>query len=121
MKKISLFLSSLLYMSSLYAQSNIEKEVITQFQQDFNAQNYAAIFEKFSPEAKKARSSPALGTAYIVRQFKREEEITLLRQVYGRKFIQVSVYLDKEERKKQQRKQKERQRKKQEKKKWKKR
>jgi len=54
-----------------------------------------------APEAKKARSSPALGTAYIVRQFKREEEITLLRQVYGRKFIQVSVYLDKEERKKQ--------------------
>ena len=41
-------------MSSLYAQSDIEKEVITQFQQDFNAQNYAAIFEKFSPEAKKA-------------------------------------------------------------------
>jgi len=54
MKKISLFLSSLLYMSSLYAQSDIEKEVIAQFQQDFNAQNYAAIFEKFSPEAKKA-------------------------------------------------------------------
>lgn len=37
MKKISLFLSSLLYMSSLYAQSDIEKEVIAQFQQDFNA------------------------------------------------------------------------------------
>ena len=54
MKKISLFLSSLLYMSSLYAQSDIEKEVIAQFQQDFNAQNYAAIFAKFSPEAKKA-------------------------------------------------------------------
>ncbi|WP_180068843.1 serine hydrolase [Acinetobacter sp. YH16038] len=54
MKKISLFLSSLLCMSSLYAQSDIEKEVIAQFQQDFNAQNYAAIFEKFSPEAKKA-------------------------------------------------------------------
>lgn len=54
MKKISLFLSSLLCMSSLYAQSDIEREVITQFQQDFNAQNYAAIFEKFSPEAKKA-------------------------------------------------------------------
>lgn len=54
MKKISLFLSSLLCMSSLYAQSDIEREVITQFQQDFNAQNYAVIFEKFSPEAKKA-------------------------------------------------------------------
>lgn len=54
MKKISLFLSSLLCISSLHAQSDIEKEVIAQFQQDFNAQNYAAIFEKFSPEAKKA-------------------------------------------------------------------
>lgn len=50
-------------------------------------------------ELKKARATPALGRAYILRQFKREEEITLLRQVYGRKFIQVSVFLDKEERK----------------------
>lgn len=46
-----------------------------------------------------AANTPRLGTAYIIRQFKRPEEITLLRQVYGRKFIQVSVYLDKEERK----------------------
>jgi deoxycytidylate deaminase len=44
---------------------------------------------------------PALGTAYIVRQLKREEEITLLREVYGRKFIQVSVFSDKEERRRQ--------------------
>ncbi|MCC5777834.1 deoxycytidylate deaminase [Nitratireductor sp. B36] len=44
---------------------------------------------------------PALGTAYIIRQFKREEEIDLMRRIYGRKFIQVSVYLDKEERKQQ--------------------
>ncbi len=35
---------------------------------------------------------PALGTAYIVRQFKRPEEIDAMRRVYGRKFIQVSVY-----------------------------
>jgi len=44
---------------------------------------------------------PALGTAFIVRQIKREEEITLLREVYGRKFIQVSVFSDKEERRRQ--------------------
>ncbi|PDS43173.1 deoxycytidylate deaminase [Rhizobium anhuiense] len=44
---------------------------------------------------------PALGTAYIVRQLKREEEITLLREVYGRKFIQVSVFSDKDERRRQ--------------------
>ena len=35
---------------------------------------------------------PALGHAYIVRQFKRPEEIALMRRVYGRKFVQVSVY-----------------------------
>ena len=35
---------------------------------------------------------PALGTAYIVRQFKRPEEIDAMRRVYGRKFVQVSVY-----------------------------
>ena len=36
--------------------------------------------------------TPARGTAHIVRQFKRPEEIELMRQVYGRKFIQVSVF-----------------------------
>lgn len=35
---------------------------------------------------------PAVGHAYIIRQFKRSEEIELMRRVYGRKFIQVSVY-----------------------------
>jgi hypothetical protein len=34
-------------------------------------------------------NTPALGTAYIVRQFKRPEEVDLMRRVYGRKFIQV--------------------------------
>jgi hypothetical protein len=37
-------------------------------------------------------NSPARGTAYIVRQFKRPEEIELMRRVYGRKFVQVSVF-----------------------------
>jgi deoxycytidylate deaminase len=37
-------------------------------------------------------NTPALGTAYIVRQFKRPEEIDLMRRVYGRKFVQVSVF-----------------------------
>src|SRR6266480_7845629 len=39
-----------------------------------------------------AVDQPALGTAYIIRQFKRPEEINLMRSVYGRKFIQVSVF-----------------------------
>lgn len=50
-------------------------------------------------DSRTAANTPRRGTAYIIRQFKRPEEIALLRQVYGRKFLQVSVYLDKEERK----------------------
>ncbi|MEQ8295922.1 MAG: anti-phage dCTP deaminase [Nitratireductor sp.] len=50
---------------------------------------------------KEARKLPILGNAYIIRQFKREEEISLLRQVYGRKFIQISVFSDKDERQRQ--------------------
>src|SRR5262249_44333089 len=37
-------------------------------------------------------TTPARGSAYVVRQFKRPEEIELMRRVYGRKFIQVSVF-----------------------------
>lgn len=37
-------------------------------------------------------TSPALGCAYVLRQFKRAEEVELMRNVYGRKFIQVSVF-----------------------------
>jgi deoxycytidylate deaminase len=37
-------------------------------------------------------NAPARGTAYIVRQFKRLEEVELMRRVYGRKFIQVSIF-----------------------------
>lgn len=41
---------------------------------------------------------PLPAHAYIIRQLKRPEEIHLLRKVYGRKFIQISVSLDAEER-----------------------
>lgn len=51
-------------------------------------------------DAEKRADAPILGTAYILRQFKREEEVKLLRSIYGRKFIQISVYTDKETRKK---------------------
>lgn len=37
-------------------------------------------------------------TAYIVRQLKRPEEISLLREVYGRHFIQISAYCDRDQR-----------------------
>lgn len=49
----------------------------------------------------KGPDQPALGTAYIIRQLKREEEISLLRAVYGRKFVQVSIYSDPDERRRQ--------------------
>lgn len=39
-------------------------------------------------------SSPVLGTAYIIRQLKRAAEVDLLKKVYGKKFILVSVFLN---------------------------
>ncbi|WP_234906786.1 anti-phage dCTP deaminase [Rhizobium rhizogenes] len=52
-------------------------------------------------DPKDARNEPLLQRAFILRQFKRVEEISLLREVYGRKFIQISVFADAEERRKQ--------------------
>lgn len=46
----------------------------------------------------KSAVEPALGTSYIIRQFKRAEEIEMMRRVYGRKFIQVSIYGSAQER-----------------------
>ncbi len=42
--------------------------------------------------------NPALGHAYIIRQFKRPQEIELMRKTYGRKFIQISVSASENER-----------------------
>lgn len=39
-------------------------------------------------------NDPKLGSAYIIRQFKRKSEIELMRSTYGRKFIQISIYMD---------------------------
>ena len=36
--------------------------------------------------------TPAQGTAYILRQFKRPEEINLMRNVYGKHFVLISAY-----------------------------
>jgi deoxycytidylate deaminase len=41
---------------------------------------------------------PIERAAYVVRQLKREEEVKLLRRVYGRKFIQISVQSSQKER-----------------------
>lgn len=41
---------------------------------------------------KKAEEIPVPGQAYIIRQFKRPEEIALMRTVYGKQFILVSAF-----------------------------
>ena len=38
-----------------------------------------------------APSSPIPSNAFIIRQLKREEEISLFKRIYGRRFVQVSV------------------------------
>ncbi|POO53162.1 anti-phage dCTP deaminase [Agrobacterium rosae] len=45
-----------------------------------------------------SEKTPALKHAYIIRQFKRPEEIELMRKTYGRKFIQISVYASEKDR-----------------------
>jgi deoxycytidylate deaminase len=45
-----------------------------------------------------SKEKPCLGMAYILDQFKRPEEIELLRRVYGRLFVQISIHAKKESR-----------------------
>lgn len=45
-----------------------------------------------TPESKQEATPPLIATAYIIRQLKRPEEVELLRRVYGRQFILISVY-----------------------------
>ncbi len=48
----------------------------------------------------RTEEAPLLNQAYIIRQFKRPEEIALLRGVYGRQFVLVSAYTPQEPRRK---------------------
>jgi len=41
---------------------------------------------------------PLSSTAYIIRQFKTKEEVSLMRAVYGKKFVQISVHASHETR-----------------------
>jgi deoxycytidylate deaminase len=52
-----------------------------------------ALLNKDNPmvSEEEAPSSPVPSNAYIIRQLKREEEISLLKRIYGRRFVQVSV------------------------------
>lgn len=45
-------------------------------------------------ESERTETVPALGTAYIIRQLKTAGEVEILRSVYGKKFILVSIYCD---------------------------
>jgi deoxycytidylate deaminase len=58
-----------------------------------NAKNRAAFAGVAISRIHEIRNdeNPQLGTAYIIRQFKRPEEIELMRRIYGRKFIQISI------------------------------
>jgi cytidine deaminase len=47
---------------------------------------------KDDPRGKKAEEVPVPGQAYIIRQFKRPEEVALMRTVYGKQFILVSAF-----------------------------
>lgn len=48
--------------------------------------------ELVRPDDTAAEETPLPHQAYLLRQFKRPEEIALLRSVYGRQFILVSAY-----------------------------
>jgi cytidine deaminase len=56
------------------------------------------LAEGHVPDGKHAEEAPLPSQAYIIRQFKRPEEVSLLRSVYGRQFILVSAYTPQETR-----------------------
>lgn len=65
---------------------------------DFLARLAIAKVRELRHAVTKSYSTPALGRAYIIRQLKREAEVDLLKKVYGRKFVLVSVYLNEKDR-----------------------
>jgi len=54
--------------------------------------------EKSSSDPDELAQLPLTKHAYVIRQFKRREEIDLLRRVYGRKFIQISASMSVDDR-----------------------
>lgn len=51
-----------------------------------------SAIRQFRNEKGGSEEEPLTKQAYVIRQFKRPEEITLLRSVYGKQFIQISAY-----------------------------
>lgn len=52
---------------------------------------------KFSLQDEAAETTPVAGSAYIVRQLKRTEEIRTLSRIYGNRFLQVSISIGERE------------------------
>lgn len=54
MKKMAVLLAALCTMGQVFSQTDLEKKVITQFHQDFNAAAYEAMYQRFSPKMQEA-------------------------------------------------------------------
>ena len=54
MKKMAVLLAALCTMGQVFSQTDLEKKVITQFHQDFNAAAYEEMYQRFSPKMQEA-------------------------------------------------------------------
>lgn len=54
MKKVAMLITGLWMMGPVFAQTDVEKRAVTQFQQDFNAAAYEAMYRHFSPQMQQA-------------------------------------------------------------------
>lgn len=61
-------------------------------ERDLPANKSVEVTELVKSTGERDEEAPLPRQAYIIRQFKRPEEISLLRSVYGRQFILVSAY-----------------------------
>jgi cytidine deaminase len=77
-----------------HAMAALAISAIRDFRTAARAQRPDAVAELSADE--RAEEAPLANQAYIIRQFKRPEEIALLRSVYGRQFILVSAYAPEE-------------------------
>jgi cytidine deaminase len=74
--------------------ANKVREVLTR--PDALAILAVSAIRAFRAEAGGNEEEPLSSQAYILRQFKRPEEVKLLRSIYGRQFIQISVHAPQE-------------------------
>lgn len=65
---------------------------------EIRARENSNLVEHAGTDEDKLADIPLAKHAFVIRQFKRKEEIDLLRKVYGRKFVQVSANVNAQER-----------------------